>query len=441
MGAVTELTPTMVKPLVLRALDDLGGRARRRDIVQRSVELGGFSAAQVAVRRTYKQSSYPGHLHTICDYAVWYLRDQKGLLHAPERGIYVFTAAGRAAVRTAGPGQRDPRALLDTLDGPNVAADGDEGGVRWWLKLGYFTAAPQSRARYWLERDWISDGPGRKSRRWRGRGKPRTGQTYPAFGPQYKVGDRLVMYITRRGVCPAIFEVVDEPRWDPGHVDRQSGGREGDQWGVVTNIKGLWALPLDRAPEVESIGVAKSSLLNKGHKVLEEWQYEYAERLIRGRQDGRKPRRPRRGSSRDVSVEKGETEGYAVMSAKGVRRARRREAQLVHDFRTFLEAQGNTIKRKELRPPGTTHALHNDIFNKTRNQLIEAKASSTRGDIRMAIGQLADYSRFVQGSPRQAVLLEAKPHPDLLDLLRSRGIGAIWRSGDTFHDDAGGEFT
>ena len=204
--------------------------------------------------------------------------------------------------------------------------------------------------------------------------------------------------------------------------------------------QGPLGLALDRAPEVESIGVAKSSLSSKGHLAIEEWQYEDAERLIRGRRGGRKPRRSRPGSSRDVPVEEGETEGYEVMSAKGVRRARRREAQLVHDFRAFLEAQGDTIKRKELRPPGTTHALHNDIFNKTRNQLIEAKASRTRGDIRMAIGQLADYARFVKGSPRQAVLLEAKPHPDLLDLLRSQGIGAIWRSGDAFKDDAGGEF-
>jgi hypothetical protein len=208
---------------------------------------------------------------------------------------------------------------------------------------------------------------------------------------------------------------------------------------VVTKIKALWALPLDRAPEVESIGVAKSSLSSKGHVAIEEWQYEEAERL-RGRPGGRKPRRSRRCSSRDVPVEEGEIEGYEVISAQGVRRARRREAQLVHDFQTFLEAQGDTIKRKELRPPGTTHALHNDIFNKTRNQLIEAKASRTRGDIRMAIGQLADYARFVKGSPRQAVLLQAKPHPDLLHLLRSQGIGTIWRSGETFQDDASGEF-
>ena len=58
----------------------------------------------------------------------------------------------------------------------------------------------------------------------------------------------------------------------------------------------------------------------------------------------------------------------------------------------------------------------------------------------MAIGQLADYSRFLRRRPRQGVLLEAKPHPDLLALLRSEGIGAIWQSGEGFDDDNGGEF-
>jgi hypothetical protein len=84
-----------------------------------------------------------------------------------------------------------------------------------WLKRGYFTAAPEADPNYWLERTWVSDSPGRASPRWRQRPRPRTGKVYPPFGPRYRVGDRLVVYITGRGVCPAILEVVGEPTWNP----------------------------------------------------------------------------------------------------------------------------------------------------------------------------------------------------------------------------------
>src|SRR5881275_2836217 len=97
-----------------------------------------------------------------------------------------------------------------------------------WLKLGYFTDAQEAGPAYWLGRSWVSDGPGRSSTRWRGRRKPRRGQKYPPFGPRYNVGDRLVIYITRRGVCPAILEVVEEPEWDPGRVDDEARRGEGE---------------------------------------------------------------------------------------------------------------------------------------------------------------------------------------------------------------------
>ena len=54
--------------------------------------------------------------------------------------------------------------------------------------------------------------------------------------------------------------------------------------------------------------------------------------------------------------------------------------------------------------------------------MIEAKGSVERGAIRMAIGQLADYSRFVNGPNAQAssdCSLE-QPGEDLLGLLESQ---------------------
>ena len=72
--------------------------------------------------------------------------------------------------------------------------------------------------------------------------------------------------------------------------------------------------------------------------------------------------------------------------------------------------------------------------------MIEAKGSVERGAIRMAIGQLADYSRFVNdGMPRRALLLPEQPREDLLGLLESQDIVAIWPDGNGFADTAGQE--
>lgn len=263
---------------------------------------------------------------------------------------------------------------------------------------------------------------------------------YPPYGPRYKVGDRLVVYITGAGVCPAILEVTGEPRWDPDHHDREGKRGEGDQWGVITPVRGVHAVRLDEAPDLEDIGVATAAVMRKGHIAIEDWQYAQALRLI-GKVRARGSSGPGGVRSMDVPIEEGEVEGYDVSPPATIKRAKRREARLVRDFRAFLEAQGDEVSRKKCLPPRASHPLYSDLFNRTRGHLIEAKASRSRGDIRMAIGQLADYTRFVQGVTRRAVLLEAKPHPDLLALLRSQSIGAIWRVGGGFTDDAGGNFT
>jgi hypothetical protein len=59
----------------------------------------------------------------------------------------------------------------------------------------------------------------------------------------------------------------------------------------------------------------------------------------------------------------------------------------------------------------------------------------------MAIGQLADYARFIEPLPRRAILLDSRPPGDLSDLLSSQGVATIWPDGERFTDDAGGEFT
>jgi hypothetical protein len=311
--------------------------------------------------------------------------------------------------------------------------------MAYWLKIGYFTESQEAAAGYWLKRDWVSDSPGRSSPWWDTFDRPRRGQTYPPHGPQYEVGDRLVIYITERAVCPAILEVVAEPRWDPGWVDARSDGRrEGTEWAVVTDVRGLWSVKLADAPPIEDIGVAKARVQRHGHISLSEEEYEAAERLI-AKPHTRK-RRARKTRVARVPLESGEVEEYEITRPETDGRARRREARLVRDFGAFLGAQGDDVVRNKLMPQGSSHSLYSDLFNVTRNQLVEAKAGLGRGDIRMAIGQLADYGRFFPSVTQRAVLLDAKPQTDLMELLASQGIYAIWRNGEGFVDNAGGQF-
>jgi hypothetical protein len=310
--------------------------------------------------------------------------------------------------------------------------------VAYWLKLGYFTAAQEGEPDYWLERTWISDGPGRHSPRWETRQVPGPGDLRPPFAPKYEIGDRLVVYVTGRGVCPAILEVVSEPRWDPAWVDGKGGAGEGDQWGVVTDVEGLWSLGTDAAPAIELIGVDPGSVQRKGHIRLEEWQYLQAEQLIAG-VNASDPSPSATQTDVAIPIEQHLTEGYEIAPQSLTKKASRQEAALVAAFRDHLEGQGDKVARNQLNPPGAS-PIFTDLFNQSRAQLIEAKATGSRHDVRMAIGQLADYRRYISGLKGTAVLLGAKPHPDWLDLLEGQDIVAIWRNGDGFADSAGGTF-
>ena len=50
----------------------------------------------------------------------------------------------------------------------------------------------------------------------------------------------------------------------------------------------------------------------------------------------------------------------------------------------------------------------------------------------MAIGQLADYRRFLRGDPKRTVLLSEPPSGDLLELLHADGIGVLVPTGAGF---------
>jgi hypothetical protein len=82
-------------------------------------------------------------------------------------------------------------------------------------------------------------------------------------------------------------------------------------------------------------------------------------------------------------------------------------------------------------PIGEHKPLFTDVFDATTNVLVEGKGVATRDSVRMAIGLLADYVRWLD-APTCAILLPSRPRPDLEVLGHSQDIAFIWPSGGGF---------
>ncbi len=129
---------------------------------------------------------------------------------------------------------------------------------------------------------------------------------------------------------------------------------------------------------------------------------------------------------------------YKVQLREAVATAKRREAKLVLAYQRWLERQGRVLHIAKY------GRLNCDAFEKSRNNLIEAKRGSARELIRMAAGQLLDYAyagRNEFGKPNMAVLLPRKPVTDDFGWLKEIGIHLIWREGKSFRDNGSGQFT
>jgi hypothetical protein len=139
-----------------------------------------------------------------------------------------------------------------------------------------------------------------------------------------------------------------------------------------------------------------------------------------------------------VPVEQQHTERAVVEPSREPYEAERREQKLVHQLQQHLERLDRTVCRLRIVPPGEAKPLFTDLYDDATGTLIEAKGTVERGAIRMAIGQLADYRRFVDNARYCAVLLPSRPRQDLLALLRAEAIHAIWPEGRRFVDTADG---
>lgn len=130
-----------------------------------------------------------------------------------------------------------------------------------------------------------------------------------------------------------------------------------------------------------------------------------------------------------VSAEAHNTERAFVRPNASEYEAERREAIIVGRYSEHLRSLGHVVGRLRVVPAGEAAPLYSDLWDQTASELFEAKSLGTREQLRMAVGQLADYGRFAPGA-RRTVLLPTRPRPDLCMYLRSVGVGAVFPEGD-----------
>lgn len=86
------------------------------------------------------------------------------------------------------------------------------------------------------------------------------------------------------------------------------------------------------------------------------------------------------------------------------------------------------VARYQIHIKGSFVRLLTDLYDETAHSLYELKGDSSRESVRMALGQLFDYCRFVEpathneGPMKLVVALPEPPDDDLQELLSERGV-------------------
>lgn len=152
------------------------------------------------------------------------------------------------------------------------------------------------------------------------------------------------------------------------------------------------------------------------------------------------PRGTEEGTLEELPIETQHTERFAVRG-RPPKEARRLEHALVLAYKAWMQARGSEITSLRYTSKVPPETLIFDAYDSRRNNLLEAKADQSRPAVRMAIGQLIDYRRFVKPHrPSCAILLPERPTAAIEALLREAGISCVWRDADTFRDNADDRF-
>ena len=135
-------------------------------------------------------------------------------------------------------------------------------------------------------------------------------------------------------------------------------------------------------------------------------------------------------SVRVTDVEQVHTPEYSVIGSSDEKIATRREQKMVLAFSDYLSSKGHVVKQHVY--GNGQSAMRCDLFDETSNVLYEAKGTSHRMSIRLAIGQLFDYRRFEDKEPGLAILIPGRPNDEIVDLCNALTIEIVWPIGDSF---------
>jgi hypothetical protein len=128
---------------------------------------------------------------------------------------------------------------------------------------------------------------------------------------------------------------------------------------------------------------------------------------------------------------------YKIQTKRQIIQAKRIEAGLLEGYCQWLKHRDRKLVLAKY------GRLQCDGYEEQSRNLIEAKASTDREHVRMAVGQLLDYAfqgKKKLGSPNMGILLPEKLNPRIEKWLLSLSISIIWKDGESFFDNANGQF-
>jgi hypothetical protein len=134
---------------------------------------------------------------------------------------------------------------------------------------------------------------------------------------------------------------------------------------------------------------------------------------------------PNEDQVQELELEQQLTERTFVNPDREPYEAERKESTLVQALGDYLRGKNHKVGRHQMLPKGETRPLFTDLYDHDAKLLVEAKGSVTRENVRMAIGQLADYGRFLPDATR-AILLPSEPRQDLIELAHSQDVVVLW---------------
>ncbi|WP_326729321.1 hypothetical protein [Streptomyces phaeochromogenes] len=120
-------------------------------------------------------------------------------------------------------------------------------------------------------------------------------------------------------------------------------------------------------------------------------------------------------------------------AASAATTVRQKKALLIESYVACLESQGHMVGSFQIKLKGKTSTLRTDLFDATDHVLYEAQGASDRDSVRIALGRLLDYRRYVrqrdrQHAPGTVVLLPGRPDRDIEALLKDHETSLVYRA-------------